>query len=39
VGTYHGQLREVITPECQKGRACPMFIAIVTVGTFKFRVR
>jgi hypothetical protein len=38
VGTYHGRLREIIRPECQEGKACPMFIAILTVGTFKFRV-
>ncbi len=39
VGTYHGRIELVETPICGPAHACPMFIAILTVGRFSFRVK
>ncbi len=38
-GTYKGLVRETTTPKCSPGEACPMYIAIATIGTFDFRVK
>ncbi len=38
-GRYTGELIEVLTPRCPPREACPMFIAVMDVGNFSFRVR
>ena len=38
-GRYSGRLVEVLTPVCQPSELCPMFIAIMDIGEFSFRVR
>jgi hypothetical protein len=38
-GKFSGQLQEIVVPVCSPARACPQFIAIVTVGSFSFRVK
>ena len=39
VGTFRGSVRETITPRCAAGQMCPMFIALVPIGNFRFVVR
>jgi hypothetical protein len=38
-GRYTGKLIEVVTPACPPREACPLFIAMMDVGNFSFRVR
>jgi hypothetical protein len=38
-GLFKGTIKETTTPKCSPGQACPDYIAISTVGTFRFRVR
>jgi hypothetical protein len=38
-GRYIGKLTEVLTPQCPPREACPLFIAMMDVGKFSFRVR
>ncbi len=37
-GSYAGRVEETIRPVCSFGKACPLFIAVLTVGKFSFRV-
>ncbi len=39
VGTFHGQVDEMLRPHCGPEQVCPMFIALVPVGHFRFVVR
>ncbi len=38
-GSYRGHIELVETPICGPARACPMFVAILTVGRFSFQVK
>lgn len=38
IGNYEGRLDETIRPRCGPAQACPQFIAVVVVGTFRFKV-
>jgi len=38
-GPYKGVVKETVRPNCSAGTVCPQYIAILTVGTFAFRVR
>jgi hypothetical protein len=38
VGTFQGQVDETIRPRCAPAQACPMFIALVPIGHFRFVV-
>jgi hypothetical protein len=37
-GTFAGSVSQMIRPECGPRELCPMFIALVPVGRFEFRV-
>jgi hypothetical protein len=37
-GRFSGRLEETITPVCGVRKLCPDFIAVLTLGTFTFRV-
>ena len=40
VGSYDGQIRELETPVCARGEACPAYVLLLgTVGRFTFDVR
>ena len=39
VGTFQGEVEETVRPHCGPEQMCPMFIAIVPVGHFRFVVR
>ncbi|HEY2657876.1 MAG TPA: hypothetical protein VGI55_19000 [Solirubrobacteraceae bacterium] len=39
VGTFQGQVEETLRPHCGPEQVCPMFIALLPVGHFKFVVR
>jgi len=39
LGTFRGQVDETVRPRCGPAQACPMFIAIMPVGHFRFVVR
>ena len=38
-GKYAGRLFEILTPQCAPRELCPMFIAMMDLGEFSFRVR
>ncbi len=38
-GTYSGTVDETIRPTCEPGQACPQFIALTRLGSFRFTVR
>jgi hypothetical protein len=38
VGVYTGKITETETPICKPGRACPQYILLRDIGTFKFKV-
>ncbi|HTX31721.1 MAG TPA: hypothetical protein VMD09_10050 [Solirubrobacteraceae bacterium] len=38
-GLFKGVIKETTTPKCSAGQACPDYIAISTVGTFRFRAK
>jgi hypothetical protein len=37
-GTFQGQVDETIRPRCGPAQVCPMFIALVPIGHFRFVV-
>jgi len=39
VGTFRGEVEETVRPRCAAGQMCPMFIALLPVGHFRFVVR
>ena len=37
-GAFNGRLEETETPVCARGQVCPLFIALIPLGKFSFRV-
>lgn len=39
IGVYRGQIDELDSPACPKGKVCPAFVRVRRVARFKFRVQ